>query len=503
MNNVILDGDSLTLGEMAGVAWDAWQVALSDVARTRMQKSRDIISKALETNAVIYGVTTGFGKLSDARIPHEKLRELQINLLRSHACGVGEPLANAEVRAALLVRANSLAKGFSGIRVKVVENLLEMLNRGVHPIVPSRGSVGASGDLAPAAHMALVAAGEGEANYQGLRVPGGEALARAGISPVELEAKEGLSLLNGTQFMVAVGGLAVERALALIETADVAGALSLEALLGTVMASDPRIHSVRPHPGQQRVASNIRRLLRSSAIVESHKDCGRLQDAYSLRCIPQVHGAVRDAFSHITMVLAREMNSATDNPLVFPAEDSILSGGNFHGAPVAYALDYAAMVLTDLSSISERRLERLVNPDLSGLPAFLSPDAGLSSGYMILQVMVAALVSENKILSHPASVDSIPTSANKEDHVSMGMAAALKLRSVVDSLETVLAAEILAACQALEFRKPLTPGEGTRQAYALVRELIPRLEKDREVSPDIQKVRALIRKKAFARLLVE
>ncbi len=500
MKSLILDGDSLTLDDMAGVARDAWPVTISEAARIRMQKSRDIITKALETDAVIYGVTTGFGKLSDVRIPHEKLRELQINLLRSHACGVGEPLPEEEVRGALLVRSNSLAKGFSGVRVQVVDTLVEMLNRGVHPVIPSRGSVGASGDLAPAAHMALVAAGEGEAQYSGIRQSGGEALARAGIAPVVLEAKEGLSLLNGTQFMVAVGGLALERAVNLIETADVAGALSLEALLGTVVASDLRIHKVRPHPGQRAVANNIRRLLRSSAIVESHKDCGRLQDAYSLRCIPQVHGAVRDALAHATTVLSREMNSATDNPLVFPEDGSILSGGNFHGAPVAYALDYAAMVLTDLASISERRLERLVNPDLSGLPAFLIPNPGLSSGYMILQVMVAALVSENKILSHPASVDSIPTSANKEDHVSMGMAAALKLRSVVENLETVLAAEVLAACQALEFRRPLTPGEGTRQAYALVRDVIPPLERDREISPDIEKVRALIRRKIFARL---
>src|SRR5213593_1711251 len=387
---VVIDGNSLTLDSVSRVARDFESVVFPRKARERVARSRVIVSRALEKNEVVYGVTTGFGKLSDIRIPHEQIEQLQINLLRSHACGVGELLEEAEVRAALLLRANTLAKGFSGVRPQVIDTLVEMLNRGVHPVVPSRGSVGASGDLAPSAHMALVLVGEGEALYRGERLPGGEAMRRAGLRPVELAAKEGLSLLNGTQFMAGVGGLALYRARRLVDSADLAGAFSLEVLLGTPSASDPRIHEVRPHPGQEVTARNIRRLLAGSAIVESHRECGRLQDAYSLRCIPQVHGAVRDAVTHAAAVTEREINSATDNPLVFPDSGEILSGGNFHGAPLGYAFDYAALALADLASMSERRLERLVNPDLSGLPAFLSAEPGLSSGFMLLQVMAAS-----------------------------------------------------------------------------------------------------------------
>ena len=498
---ISLDGQSLTLKEMARVALDFEPVQLAEEARARVLASRAVIDRALDTNLPIYGVTTGFGKLSDVRIPHDEIQQLQLNLLRSHACGVGEMLPEPEVRAAILLRANSLAKGYSGVRPEIVDILMGILNKRVHPLVPSRGSVGASGDLAPSAHMALVLVGEGEALYQGDRLSGALALQRAGISPIRLQAKEGLSLLNGTQFMAATGGLALMRAQNLMDAADVAASLSLEVLLGTVVADDMRIHQVRPHPGQQTTAAHIIRMLRNSAIVESHRYCGRLQDAYSLRCVPQVHGAVRDALDHIYSVLAREINSATDNPLVFAEGDAILTGGNFHGAPLGYAFDYAAIVLTDLASISERRLERLVNPDLSGLPAFLIAEPGLSSGYMMLQVMVASLVSESKVLAHPASVDSIPTSANKEDHVSMGMTAALKLRSIVENLEIALAGEILAACQAMEFRRPLEPGEGTRKAYALVREVIPPLREDRKIAPDIATLRDLIRRNRFAELL--
>ncbi len=498
---ISLDGRSLTLKEMARVALDFEPVQLAEEARARVLASRAVIDRALDTNLPIYGVTTGFGKLSDVRIPHDEIQQLQLNLLRSHACGVGEMLPEPEVRAAILLRANSLAKGYSGVRPEIIDILIDILNKRVHPLVPSRGSVGASGDLAPSAHMALVLVGGGEALYQGDRLPGAPALQRAGISPIRLQAKEGLSLLNGTQFMAATGGLALMRAQNLMDTADVAASLSLEVLLGTVVADDMRIHHVRPHPGQQTTAAHIIRMLRNSAIVESHRYCGRLQDAYSLRCVPQVHGAVRDALDHVYSVLAREMNSATDNPLVFAEGDAILTGGNFHGAPLGYAFDYAAIALTDLASISERRLERLVNPDLSGLPAFLIAEPGLSSGYMMLQVMVASLVSESKVLAHPASVDSIPTSANKEDHVSMGMTAALKLRSIVENLEIALAGEILAACQALECRRPLEPGEGTRKAYALVREVIPSLRNDREIAPDIATLRDLIRRNRFAELL--
>jgi histidine ammonia-lyase len=501
--SVVVDGESLRLDRLAEVALDCRPVTLASGARERVAACRAVIDGALARDAVIYGVTTGFGKLSDARIPHDQIERLQLNLVRSHACGVGEPLAEAEVRAALLVRANSLARGHSGVRPVLLETLLEMLNRGVHPVVPSRGSVGASGDLAPSAHMALVLVGEGEALYRGERLPGGEAMRRAGLRPVELAAKEGLSLLNGTQFMAGVGGLALYRARRLVDSADLAGAFSLEVLLGTPAASDPRIHQVRPHPGQEVTARNIRRLLAGSAIVESHRECGRLQDAYSLRCIPQVHGAVRDAVTHAAAVTEREINSATDNPLVFPDSGEILSGGNFHGAPLGYAFDYAALALADLASMSERRLERLVNPDLSGLPAFLSAEPGLSSGFMLLQVMAASLVSENKILAHPASVDSIPTSANKEDHVSMGMTSALKLRAIADNLELVLASEILAAAQAVEFRKPLEPGRGTREAYARVRRSVPPLAADRVLAPDVQAVARMLRDGEFARIVAD
>jgi histidine ammonia-lyase len=503
MQSITIDGESLTLAEMAGVALDFAPVALAAAARSRVLSSRAVIDRALESNLPIYGVTTGFGKLSDVRIPHEEIQHLQVNLLRSHACGVGDPLSESEVRAAMLLRANALAKGFSGVRPDIIDLLIGLLNQRVHPVVPSRGSVGASGDLAPSAHMALVLVGEGEALFHGERLQGSAALRRAGLSPLQLQAKEGLSLLNGTQFMAAVGGLAMQRAFTLTDTADVAASLSLEVLLGSVMAGDRRIHEARPHPGQQRVAANVTRMLRNSGIVESHRDCGRLQDAYSLRCVPQVHGAVRDVLDHVREVLSREINSATDNPLVFAGDEAILAGGNFHGAPLGYAFDYAALALADLASISERRLERLVNPDLSGLPAFLIANPGLSSGYMMLQVMVASLVSENKILAHPASVDNIPTSGNKEDHVSMGMTAALKLRSVVDNLEIVLAGEILAACQGMEFRKPLEPGEGTRKAYALVRQAVAPLENDREISPDITALRRLIRENCFGELLAK
>jgi histidine ammonia-lyase len=498
---ISINGESLTLELMARVAAGKEPVQLAPDSRERVLASRAVIDRALDSDRPIYGVTTGFGKLSDIRIPHDEIRLLQQNLLRSHACGVGTPLSEPEVRAAILLRANSLAKGYSGVRPEIIEFLIDILNKEVVPVVPSKGSVGASGDLAPSAHMALVLTGEGEAFYRGERLPGAVALLRAGMTPVQLQAKEGLSLLNGTQFMAAVGGMAVIRAGSLMDTADVAASLSLEVLLGSVVADDVRIHQVRPHPGQQKTAAIISRMLRNSAIIESHRDCGRLQDAYSLRCVPQVHGAVRDVLEQVCRILTIEMNSATDNPLVFAEGNAILAGGNFHGAPLGYSCDYAAIALADLASISERRLERLVNPDLSGLPAFLIAQPGLSSGYMMLQVMVASLVSENKILAHPASVDSIPTSANKEDHVSMGMTAALKLRSIVDNLETVLAGEILAACQAMEFRKPLEPGEGTRKAYALVRQAIPPLTNDREISPDIETLRCLIRQNRFADLV--
>jgi histidine ammonia-lyase len=403
---------------------------------------------------------------------------LQVNLLRSHAVGVGEPLSEAETRAMMLLRANVLAKGHSGVRPVVLETLVRMLNADILPVVPSKGWVGASGDLAPLANLALGAIGEGWVRYGGERVPAAEAMARAGDEPLALEAKEGLALLNGTQAMTAVGALALADAEALARGADAIGAMTLEALLGTPAAFDPRIHDARAHDGQRAVAANMLALLEGSEIRESHRDCGRVQDAYSLRCIPQVHGAVRDACAHARRVLTVEFNSATDNPLVFPDTGEVISGGNFHGEPIALALDYLAMAVSELASISERRIERLVNPDLSGLPAFLVKEAGTNSGMMIAQVAAVSLVAENKVLAHPASVDSLPTSANKEDHVSMGMTSALKLATIVENVCAVLAIEALCAAQGLDFRAPLRPGRGAAAAFERVRAAVPHVEHD-------------------------
>jgi histidine ammonia-lyase len=408
---------------------------------------------------------------------------------------VGEPLAERAVRAMLLQRANVLAKGYSGCRIAVIETLLEMLNRGVHPVIPSRGSVGASGDLAPLAHLALVVIGEGEAVYRGARMPGGEALKQAGLTPLTLEAKEGIALLNGTQAMTAVGGLALLAAERLTEAADVTGAMSLEALKGTPVAFDYRIQAVRPHPGQMKSARRLRELIEGSEIRESHRDHAvdpRVQDAYALRCMPQVHGAVRDALLHARRIIEIEINSATDNPLIFADSREVLSGGNFHGEPVALALDYAAVAMADLGTISERRVERLVNPDLSGLPAFLTPDPGTNSGMMIAQVAAVSLIAENNVLAHPASVTNLPTSANKEDHVSMGMTSALKFAQVVRNVEMILAIELMCAAQGLEFLKPLKPGPRLAEVFSRVRERVPALERDAPLSGYIESLVPII-----------
>lgn len=495
-----LDGNSLTLAQTAAVAAGA-TVTLAAQARVRVERSRRFVEDLIARGEVIYGINTGFGALSEMTIPPGELRELQINLVRSHACGVGDPLDERAVRAMLLHRANVLAKGFSGCRVIVIEMLLAMLNTGVHPVIPSRGSVGASGDLAPLAHLALVTIGEGEALYQGERLSGAEALRRAAIAPLELEAKEGLALLNGTQAMTAVGGLALHNALQLAEAADVIGALTLEALKGTPAAFDEKIHAVRAHAGQTASAARLRQLLTGSAIRESHRDKAadpRVQDAYALRCMPQVHGAVRDALVHAQSVVEIEINSATDNPLVFAEQGEVLSGGNFHGEPVALAYDYAAIAIADLATISERRVERLVNPQLSGLPAFLSPYPGTNSGLMIAQVTAASLIAENNVLAHPASVFTLPTSANKEDHVSMGMTAALKLAQVVRNVETVLAIELLCAAQGLEFLKPLQTSPPLQAVYEQVRALVPPLEKDMQWSGYIAALGPLVRMLAAA-----
>jgi histidine ammonia-lyase len=499
-----IDGHGLALEELERVACgtDA-QVGLAGEAVERMRRSREVVERAAREGRVVYGVTTGFGRLAETVIPPDRVEELQINLIRSHACGIGPALPRAEVRAVTLLRANVLAKGFSGIRPEVVELLLELLNRGVHPVIPEQGSVGASGDLAPLSHLALVLVGEAEAEVGGEVVSGAEALRRVGLTPVRLQAKEGLALNNGTQVMTGLGALALLRAERLVDTADVAGAMSLEGLMGTPDAFHPAIQRARPHPGQVATAERLRALLAGSEIRESHRHGDpRVQDAYALRCMPQVHGAARNALGYIRSVLETEANSATDNPLIFPDEGEdglVISGGNFHGQPVAQVLDLLAVALADLASISERRIERLVNPDLSeGLPAFLTADPGVSSGFMIAQITAAALASECKVLAHPASVDSIPTGASKEDHVSMGMTSALKARRVLANVEAVVGIELLCAAQALEFRKPLKPGLGVLRAYERLRERVPALGTDRIVGKDIEAAAALVREGVFA-----
>ena len=428
---LLLDGSHLDLDALEAVARQGRAVGLTAEARDAVGRARRVVEDVVARGDPAYGINTGFGSFADVHIPADRLRELQLNLVRSHAAGVGEPLAEAETRALMLLRANVLAKGFSGIRQETLERLLEMLNRRVHPVIPSQGSVGASGDLAPLAHLALALVGEGLAVHDGRLQPSAAALQAAGLGPVTLEAKEGLALINGTQLMTAVAALALIDAERLVRTADVLGALTLDALQGTDVAFDPRIHAARPHPGQAASARNLLRLLKGSALRESHRDCGKVQDAYSLRCIPQVHGAVRDALAYVGATVGVEMNAATDNPMVFAEADELLSGGNFHGEPVAIASDVLAIAVAELGGISERRIERLVNPALSDLPAFLAREGGVQSGLMLAHVTAAALASENKSLAHPASVDSIPTSANKEDHVSMGAFAARKAARVV------------------------------------------------------------------------
>ncbi|HUX45093.1 MAG TPA: histidine ammonia-lyase [Terracidiphilus sp.] len=506
MDKVVLKGQPLTLAQMENVAQGRASVSIDSDAMRRVVQSRSLIEQIVETDQTVYGVNTGFGKLSDVRIPREKLAELQANLVRSHAGGLGQPLSEPEARTMLLLRANVLAKGFSGVRPAVVEQLVSMLNTGVHPVIPEKGSVGASGDLAPLAHLALVVIGEGEAFFQGERMPGAQALQRAGLQPVHLTAKEGLALLNGTQAMTAVGSLAVTRARRAAQLADVAGAMSLEALMGTPAAFDPRIHQARPHAGQISAAEHLLRLLAGSQIRESHREGDtRVQDAYCLRCMPQVHGAVRDVLDHVTGVLEVESGSATDNPLIFPEEargdapsGAVLSGGNFHGAPLSYAFDYAAIAITDLAGITERRIDRLLNPDINeGLPAFLSGDPGLSSGFMIAQIVAAALINECQVLSHPSSTGSIPTDGGKEDHVSMGMTGALKLRQIVEHVERVVAIELMCAAQGLEFRRPLRSGRQVEAAFEAVRRVLPRLEKDRVLAPDMEALAAAVREGNF------
>jgi histidine ammonia-lyase len=483
-----LNGQTLTLSKIAAVAFGDMPVQISASARPRILASRKTIEDIIARDAVVYGVSTGFGKLSDVRIQRDDLRALQLNLVRSHACGIGNSLSEPEVRAMMLLRANVLALGLSGIRFEIIELLCEMLNRRVYPVVPEKGSVGASGDLAPLAHLALSLIGEGEAFFREERMEAGEAFRRAGLKPVELEAKEGLALLNGTQAMHAVGGLALLRAKRLSRVADIAGAMSLEALKGTPAAFDPRLQAARPHPGQKAAARHLLSLMEASEIRESHlEDDPRIQDAYSLRCMPQVHGAVRGALSH-----------CEDVPLVFAENSAVISGGNFHGAPLALALDYAAIAVTSLMSISERRIDRLNNPDKNeGLPAFLARHPGIESGFMIAHVAAASLLNEARVLAHPASVDNITTSGGKEDHVSMGMTSALKLREIAGLAENLIAIELLAAGEALEHRRPLKAGLGVERAFAVLRKIAPPLTRDRSLAGDIARVAEAIQRGDF------
>jgi len=494
-----LNGEQISLVQLAAVALGVEPVHISSLARPRILASRKVIEQIVARDVVVYGVNTGFGKLSDVRIPQGDLRQLQLNLVRSHACGIGDPLSEPEVRAMILLRANVLALGFSGVRLEIIQLLCEMLNRRVYPVVPEKGSVGASGDLAPLAHLALSLIGEGEAFFERERMPSAEALRRAQLTALQLEAKEGLALLNGTQAMHAVGGLALSRAQRVARVADVAGAMSLEALKGTPAAFDLRLQDARPHPGQKAVAEHLLSLMQGSEIRESHLTGDpRVQDAYSLRCMPQVHGAVRGALAHCEEVLAIESSSATDNPLVFAESGEVISGGNFHGAPLALGFDYAAIAVTDLMNISERRTDRLVNPDKNeGLPAFLARQPGLESGFMTVQVAAASLLNEARVLAHPASSDNITTSGGKEDHVSMGMTSALKLRSIVDLAENLLAIELLTAAEGLEHRRPLKAGVGVERAFVALRKIAPPLIQDRPLSGDIACVAEAIRQGKF------
>src|SRR5437588_1441733 len=494
-----LDGQRLSLARIAAVASAQESVSLSISARQRVEKSRLIVEKIVAEGRTVYGVNTGFGRLSDMRIDPSELRALQLNLVRSHACGLGPPLSIAEARAMLLLRANVLALGYSGCRAVLIEKLIEMLERGVTPVIPEKGSVGASGDLAPLAHLAQTVIGEGEAFFDGQRLSSAAALERAQIEPLQLEVKEGIALLNGTQAMAAVGGLALWRAERVTRIADVAGAMTLEALRGTPAAFDERIHAARPHHGQIEVATHLRALLQDSQIRESHlENDPRVQDAYSLRCMPQVHGTVRDALAHAREIVEVASGSATDNPLVFADTGEVLSGGNFHGAPLALAFDYAAMALTDLMSITERRIDRLVNPDANDdLPLFLTSHPGSASGFMMLQIVAASLLNEARVLAHPASIDNIPTDGGKEDHVSMGMTAATKLRSIVGLSEMITAIDLICAVGGLEYGAPLQPGKGVRRAHEIVRRHVPRLTIDRSMSAEIEMIAAALRDGKF------
>lgn len=490
MGLIKIDGNSLTLNDIIAVARGYEKVCLTEEAEKKVVASRKIIDEIVENDKVVYGVTTGFGKFSDVSITNEDCKTLQRNLIISHACGAGDNFPTEVVRAIMLLRANALSKGFSGIRLETLRTLVEMLNKGVHPLIPEKGSLGASGDLAPLAHMVLPMIGEGKAEYNGEILTGAEAMKKADISIVSLVAKEGLALINGTQVMTAVGALTVFDSLNLLKASDIAAALTIEALRGIRNAFDPRIHEVRPHQGQKVTAENILNLVEGSTLVTNQGEL-RVQDAYTLRCVPQVHGASKDAIKYVEDRVNIEINSATDNPIVLPDGD-VISGGNFHGQPMALSFDFLGIAISEIGNISERRLERLINYQLNDLPAFLVKNGGLNSGFMITQYAAAALVSENKVLAHPASVDSIPSSANQEDHVSMGTIAARKSRTILNNVQRVVATEIMAACQAIDFRDGFKLGKGTSEAYKKVRETVKFIEEDKIMYPELEKCTKLI-----------
>ncbi|TFZ39173.1 histidine ammonia-lyase [Soehngenia longivitae] len=489
---IIIDGNHLNLESFVRVVKHGEKIEISQEATERVIKSRLYVEKIVSDEKVVYGITTGFGKFSDVLITHDETVDLQRNLIISHSCGVGDALSEEAVRGIMLLRINALSKGYSGIRLETLNTLVDMLNKGVHPIIPEKGSLGASGDLAPLAHMVLVMIGEGEAIYKGRKMSGIEAMKKANIDIIKLQAKEGLALINGTQVMTSIGSIALFETLNILKLADISCALTIEALNGIIDAFDSKIQEVRGHNGQIKTALNLIRLLNNSKMTTRQGEF-RVQDPYSIRCVPQVHGASKDAFNYVKNVLETEMNAATDNPLIFADEDEVFSGGNFHGQPVALAMDFLGIALSEIANISERRLERLVNPSLSnGLPAFLTTNGGVNSGFMIVQYAAAALVSENKILAHPASVDSIPSSGNQEDHVSMGTIAARKALEISQNVRKVLAMEILTACQAIDLRGNKGLGEGTSLAYSVIRNKIPKLEKDRIMYIDINKVEEII-----------
>jgi histidine ammonia-lyase len=500
MDPLLIDGETLSIENVHEVAFGQRRVQLNPSAVERMSRSRAVVEHIVSDGRAVYGITTGFGKLSDVHIGREQITPLQHNLVRSHASGIGDPVSLEECRALMLLRANVLAKGLSGARPIVAERLCDLLNHHVYPVIPCRGSVGASGDLAPLAHLALVLIGEGEVFSASTKISGREALEGIGVAPLHLEAKEGLALLNGTQATLATGLISWRRARQLLDMADLAGAMSLEALKGSPVAFDPRIHQARPHRGQLQVAERLTRFLRDSEIRQSHIDCGRVQDAYSLRCMPQVHGPVRECLEYVRNTAAIELNSATDNPLVFSEGGDVLSGGNFHGQSLGLAFDFMTIALSVLANISERRIERLLNPEYGDLPPFLADHPGLNSGFMIAQVTAAALSSENKVLAHPASVDSIPTSGNKEDHVPMAMGAALKLKQVMVNLERILAIEFLCAAQGIDYLRPLKAGVTVEAAYQYIRRYVPHVSADRVLSTDIETMIGMMNEDAFRSL---